>query len=332
MLDMLETMKALVAPVCVSGREAEIARVIRGLAAPYADECETDTLGSLIVRKKGPGKKVMVSAHMDSIGFMATFFEKEGLIRFGAVGGVPTYDILHRRVRFENGAEGVVCADPDTDMKKLTANDLCIDIGAENEADAAARVSIGDTAVYAGDTFLTGRRMVSHYMDNRVGCLVLLMAMERLKKTENDVYFVFSSQEEVGLRGAMTAAYGIKPAYGLAVDVTVAGDLGKIEKREGTTKLGGGAAVKVMDRSVICHPQMVKLLREIAKEKHIPFQMDVIKQGGTDAGSIHTSGAGVVTGGISIPARYIHSPSEMVDTRDVEACAALLTAFLEKTL
>ena len=332
MLDMLKTMKALVAPVSVSGREGEIARVIRELAAPHADACETDVMGNLIAHKKGPGAKVMVSAHMDSIGFMATFIEKEGFIRFGAVGGLPTYDLLHQRVRFENGTEGVVCADPDADMKKLTVNDLLIDIGAVNEADAASRIAIGDTAVYAGETFRTGDRMVSHYMDNRVGCLVLLLAMERLKKTENDVWFVFSSQEEVGLRGAMTAAYAIRPAYGVAVDVTVAGDVGKIEKREGTAKLGGGAAVKVMDHSVICHPQMVKLLGDLAKEKRIPFQMDVIRQGGTDAGSIHTSRTGVVTGGISIPTRYIHSPAEMVDTRDVEACAALLAAFLEKKL
>ena len=135
----------------------------------------------------------------------------------------------------------------------------------------------------------------------------------------------------MGIRGAKTAAYAIDPDYGIAVDVTVAADeLGT--KHSGSSKLGGGAAIKVMDTSVICHPQMVSKLAELAKERGIDAQMDVIKSGGTDAGSIHVNKMGVLTGGISIPCRYVHTPQEMVDRGDVEACARLVAAFAEASL
>ena len=159
-----------------------------------------------------------------------------------------------------------------------------------------------------------------------ISCAVLLLALEQLQKSENDLYFVFTVQEEVGLRGAKTAAFAIDPAYAIAVDVTSADDeLGS--KHTATSKLGAGAAVKVMDRSVLCHPSMVRKLNALAKEQGIPVQGDIIKAGGTDAGAIHQSRAGVYTGGISIPCRYIHTPQEMVDLRDVEACAKLAAAF-----
>ena len=168
-------------------------------------------------------------------------------------------------------------------------------------------------------------------MDNRISCVVLLLAMEQLQTSENDLYFVFTTQEELGLRGAKTVAYAVDPDYGIAVDVTPSGDeLGT--KHRGSSIQGGGAAIKVMDSSVICHPEMVQKLSELARERAIPAQMDVIKSGGTDAGSIHTTRMGVLTGGISIPCRYVHSPVEMVDRGDVEACARLAAAFAEARL
>jgi len=325
-MDILKTLQALNACHGPSGDEGEIACAIKKLAEPYADVCYTDTLGNLIVHRKGSGPKVMFAAHMDSIGFIVTHIEKEGFIRFGKIGGLHAASILHTPVRFKNGVRGLVSVDEKVEEKKMKLDDLYIDIGAKDEAEVKAMVQVGDTAVYDAPAFSAGKRLVSPYMDNRISCVVLLMALEQLKKSENDLYFVFTVQEELGLRGAKTAAYAIAPDYGIAVDVTVAGDaLGT--KHNGNTTCGGGAAIKVMDNSVICHPQMVKKLDVLAKKQGIPAQRDVINSGGTDAGAIHLTLMGVLTGGVSIPCRYVHSPVEMVDVDDVDACAKLIAAF-----
>ena len=213
----------------------------------------------------------------------------------------------------------------------LKLDNLYIDIGAKDRADAEAQVRIGDTAVYDTSSFVNGRRLFSPYLDDRIACVVLLLAMERLGETDNDLYFVFTAQEEVGIRGAKTAAYGIDPDYGVAVDVTDSDDVPEPDHLC-SARAGKGAAIKVMDRSVICHPAVVKKLEALAAEKGIPTQREVLKAGGTDAGAIHQSRAGVYTGGISIPTRYIHTPLEMADLDDVEACAALAAAFAEAKL
>ena len=192
-------------------------------------------------------------------------------------------------------------------------------------------VQIGDTAVYNTPTFAAGDRLVSPYMDNRISCVVLLLAMEQLQTSENDLYFVFTTQEELGLRGAKTVAYAVDPDYGIAVDVTLSGDeLGT--KHRGSSIQGGGAAIKVMDSSVICHPSVVAKLEKLALTGNIPCQKDILRFGGTDAGAIHQSRAGVYTGGISIPTRYVHTPLEVADLGDVEACAALVAAFAQAKL
>jgi endoglucanase len=186
-------------------------------------------------------------------------------------------------------------------------------------------------AVYNTQTVDACGRVISPYLDNRVSCLVLLMAMEKLGTVDNDLYFVFTAQEEVGIRGAKTAAWAIDPDYGIAVDVTASDDEPG-SKHLVSSVFGGGAAVKVMDSSVICHPQMVDKLMSLAEEKGIKAQRDVIRAGGTDAGAIHLTRAGVYTGGISIPCRYIHTPTEMVERTDVEACVRLVTAFAQTKL
>ncbi|NCB63874.1 MAG: M42 family peptidase, partial [Clostridia bacterium] len=245
------------------------------------------------------------------------------------VGGLHIPDILYAPVRFKNGVRGLITASESADPKKLEISDLVIDIGAHDADEARAMVQVGDVAVYDTPAFRAGDRLVSPYMDNRISCVVLLMAMEQLAQAGlggNDLYFVFTSQEEVGLRGAKTAAYGVDPDYGIAVDVTVACDeLGS--KHSASSRLGGGAAIKVMDATVICHPEMVAKLNALAKEHGIDAQLDVITAGGTDAGSIHTTRMGILTGGVSIPCRYVHTPTEMVDRGDAEACARLVAAF-----
>lgn len=330
-MDTLKTLQTINACHGPAGDESSVADAIEKLAAPYADKIKRDVMGNLIVRKKGSGPKVMFAAHMDSIGFIVTHIDEKGFLRFGKVGGLRPNSCLHTPVRFKNGVRGVVSLDCGVEPKDMTLEDLYIDVGAKSREEAQGLVRIGDTAVFDGPAFAAGDRLVSPYMDDRIACVVLLKALETLGKSDNDLYFVFTVQEELGLRGAKTAAYGIDPDYGVAVDVTWSDD--ELNPRHrGSSTAGGGASIKVMDGSVICHPQMVKRLEELAVAREIPYQMDVIRQGGTDAGSIHLTRSGVYTGGVSIPCRYMHSPVEMVDARDVEACAGLVAAFAEAKL
>lgn len=323
--DLIARLTAIHGP---SGREGAVAAAIAELARPFADDITTDILGNLIVHRKGSGPKVMFVAHMDSIGLVATYLEENGAVRFGKLGGMQPENIRNFPVRFENGVLGAVKVDGKADKDKLTLDDLYLDIGAASREEAAALVKLGDTAVYATAAGQAGKRVISPYLDNRVSCAVLLMALEQLQSRENDLYFVFTVQEEVGLRGAKTAAYGVDPDFAVAVDVTGAYDYPGAPKA-GSAALGNGAAIKVMDTSVICHPQMVKTLSALAVESKIPHQIDVLTRGGTDAGAIHQSRLGVVTGGISIPCRYTHTPTETADLSDVEACTRLVAAFAQ---
>jgi len=322
LFELLNTINAAHGP---AGDEGAVADVIERLAAPYADEITRDTMGNLIVRKKGDGPRLMFSAHMDSIGLIATHITKDGFIRCGRLGGVDPKEIAFTSVRFKNGVRGVFAKEEKAEFGKLKLDECYIDIGAKDEDEAKKLVRIGDTAVYDAPAYCSGNKVVSPYMDNRISCAVLLKALSKLDTCANDCYFVFSVQEEVGLRGAKTAAYGIDPAYGIAVDVTDVDDVPGSEC-SGTAKLGKGAAIKVMDSSVICHPEMVMLLERVAADNAIPMQRDVLRAGGTDAGVMLVNRAGVVTGGISVPCRYIHTPCEMVDLNDVSACVDLVTA------
>ena len=330
-MDILGTLQALNACHGPSGDEGDIADTLERLAAPYADKCKRDTLGNLIVRRKGKGPKVMFSAHMDSIGMIVTHIDDKGFLRFGRLGGLAPHEILSAPVRFRNGTRGLVALDNKVEAKEMKLDDLYLDIGAGSREEAESLVQVGDTAVFDTPCFASGKRVAGPYLDNRISCVALLLALERLGESPNDLYFVFSVQEELGLRGARTAAYGINPDYGVAVDVTCPDDeLGA--DHSGSTALGAGAAIKVMDHSVICHPQVVARLEALAKLGQIPFQRDVIRAGGTDAGAIHQTRSGVLTGGISVPCRYTHMPMELADLRDVEACAALVAAFAQDEL
>lgn len=330
-MELVKTLETLCAAFGPSGQENEIAKVIEELAKPYVDEITRDTMGNLTAHKKGSGPKVMFAAHMDSLGLMATHITDEGFVRVGRLGGVSPRDVLGTPVRFQNGVRGMIYENDDLGDAKREMGHLFVDIGAKNAEEVRGRVQVGDVAVYATPTYESGRALISPYLDNRVSCLALLQTMELLKETDNDLYFVFTTQEEVGLRGAQTAAYAIDPDYAVVADVTVADDLPG-SKHTCSSKCGGGAAIKVMDGDVICHPEMVAMLKELAQERNIPYQMDVISDGGTDGGVIHKSRAGVFTGGVSVPCRNIHCPQEVVWLEDVEATAKLLAAFAEKKL
>lgn len=309
-----------------SGDEEDIRLVIRQKAA--ADEVTVDVMGNLIVHRKGEGPKVMLAAHMDSVGLIVTHIEKSGFLRFGTLGGLEAKAIYQTPVRFRNGVGGVIAVNESKAEKDFKLADLYLDIGARDEADARSMVAIGDTAVFAAPMMENGNRIISPYLDNRAGCAALLAVMEQLTHSPNDLYFVFTTQEEMGLRGAKPVSWSVAPDYALAVDVTCPDDVpGALH--EGTTALGEGAAIKVMDHSVIAHPAIVKRLSRLAAEKAIPVQKDLLKVGGTDAGAVHVSRSGVLTGGVSIPCRYTHTSAELIDQRDLDACVRLIRAFCE---
>ena len=328
LFDLIQTLTAAHGP---SGNEGGVREVIARLAAPYAQEITTDTLGNLIVHKPGQGPKVMLCAHMDSIGFIVTHVEEEGFLRVGKLGGVAPVEALYTPVRFQNGVRGVFVKEEKAEDKGLKLDACYVDIGAKSREEALSMVQVGDTAVYDSPTFCNGDKVVSPYLDNRIACAILLKVLESLKETPNDLSLVFTAQEEVGLRGARTAAWTIAPDWALAVDVTDVDDTPGTE-RCGTVQLGKGAAVKVMDSSVICHPQVVQTLERLAKEQDIPVQRDIMRAGGTDAGAVQAARLGVLTGGVSVPCRYIHTPVEMASLEDAQRCVQLLSAFVTSAL
>jgi len=313
-----------------SGYEKKVRKLIYDEIKNYVDSTKTDKLGNLITHIKGKGIKVMFAAHMDEIGVVTSYIDKNGFIRFSNVGGFFPVHSLTARVIFANGSVGVIgeeqrktMSDP-IEMKKLY-----IDIGARNKKEAEKLVPIGSFACYERKFQDMGQRITSKAFDDRIGCAVLIEAAKRLKqKVKNDTYFVFTTQEEVGLKGARTSAFDVAPDIALAIDVTGTGDTPDAKKM--AVELGGGAAIKVKDRGIVCDPRIVDALISTAKKNNIPYQLEVLERGTTDATAIQLTKGGVPAGAISIPTRYVHSASEVLDTDDVDAAVRLIVAFLKK--
>ena len=311
-----------------SGREDAVREAIAAVAGEYIDEITTDALGNLICRKKGTGKKLLFAAHMDSIGVVATWIDDKGFIRFSQVGGLFKGDLINIVVRFANGTRGVISYEEKTPFKDLTMDNLFIDIGAKDKADAEKCVQVGDFAVFEAPRFEQNGVLCGPYLDNRIGCVTLLMMMEQLAQAEtgNDLYFVFTVQEEVGLRGAGAASFAVEPDVAIAVDVTDTGDLPE-RKSPMAVDMGKGPAIKVMDRSAICTPAVCEALERAAAACGVATQREILVCGGTDTAALQKARAGVQAGAVSIPTRYVHSPSEMCAVSDVEGAAKLLAQF-----
>lgn len=335
MIDILKTFTHLQSVARPSGFESPCAQAIAELAGPYCDEVKIDTLGNVICHKKGPGKRLMMAAHMDVIGLIITHIDKKGFLRFGALGGFVPYRLIGARMKLENGMGGSVWCDEkameEKNLEDITLNDLYLDIGAESEESARKMVQVGDVAMYEGEPQQVGQMLLSPYCDDLIACAALLSAMSQVEKSENDLYFVFTVQEEVGLRGAATAAYAIDPDFGVCMDVTRTGD-NPSEKAKMVVKLGAGPTIKIKDVSLLCNPQVIAHLREAAKEGDVPYQDEVLTAGGTDSAAIQKTRGGVLSGCISIPCRYIHSQNEMVSLKDVEQSARLMALCAQRTL
>lgn len=326
-MELLQRLCAVTAP---SGHEYAVHGIIVEEIKEFVDEIHTDALGNLIAHKKGSGKRLMLAAHADEIGIIVTFIDDKGYIRFQNIGGVRPQYALSQRVRFLNGTVGVVFYDQAKELEKLTMDDLYIDIGAKSKEEAQKQVQIGDVAGFLGEYYEQNGVIVSKSLDDRAACYVLIETLKRLKNTPNDVYAVFTAQEELGLRGATAGAYSVNPDIGIAVDVTDTGDM--IGTVPMAVTLGGGAAIKIKDSRSISSPKVVNMMKETAKQHGIPYQLEVLTRGGTDAGAIHLTRGGVPSVTLSIPTRYIHSPSEMVHAGDLEACINLLTAVVSQPI
>lgn len=323
---MFELLKKVLAPVAPSGLEEPVAAVIREEVAPYVDSIETDALGNLICIKNGTDaqpEKVMVSAHMDHIGYIVTGIEKEGFLRVTNVGGVSPLMSQTRHVSFPNGVQGVVVSE---NGKDAVMKDLFVDIGAQDKADAEKMVQIGDVCVYANDCFRLGEnRVAAPAMDDRAACAMLIRFLQTVGKTHQTVIAVFSVQEEVGCRGAKVASFAKAPDKAIALDVTGWGDTPGTKQPD--IHLGEGIAVKVMDRGSISHPALREALIAAGEKANVKTQREVLPYGGTDASAMQTSRGGIPVCTLSIPCRYVHSACEVVDLRDVEAGVEVMKAY-----
>ncbi len=332
---MKEVIERLVNVFGPTGREDEVARLIETEISPYVDEVRRDAVGNLIAFKKGSGGgKVMLAAHMDEIGVVVSHIDEHGFCRVKPVGYVLTATLVGSRVRFENGAVGVFWAeDPDGRLweSPTTLPDWdkwFLDVGATSRDDSP--VKVGDFAAFYPVFHDLGNRLIAQSFDDRVGCAVLIEVAKRVHNPVNDVYFVFTIQEEIGLKGAVVSAYDVSPDVGIAVDVTLTGDVPKAYPM--AVSLGKGTAIKVADSGMIAHVGVRDALVRVAEEKGIPYQMEVLAGGSTDAAAIQLSRGGVPTGAVSVPSRYVHTKAEMIDIRDVEASVELLEEFLIRPL
>jgi len=302
--------------------------VILSEIQPFADEHRVDALGNIIVRKgekSAKGKRVMVAAHMDEIGLVATHIDEAGFVRFTTV-GVPFVRYLNGgRVRFVNGVQGVIGSER---LEKVNVipplEKMFIDVGATGHKECP--VKVGDVAAFERPFTEMGTRLVAKSLDDRAGVAVAIETMRRLKGGPNEVYFVFTVQEEVGVRGATVAAYGVDPEIGIAIDVTPTGDTPNAIRRD--IALGMGPAIKVKDQSMLSDPRVVAWMERSSKKAKIPTQREVLTGGSTDARAIQLTRSGVPAGGLVIPCRYVHSPSEMIDYGDVENAVKLLKVLL----
>jgi tetrahedral aminopeptidase len=327
-----DLVKKLVEAWGPSGYEHQVRDLIRAEVEPYADEIKVDPLGNLIVRVGNGEKKVMIAAHMDEIGVMATFQEKNsGYLRFSALGGLLNTTLHGSRVRFEDGTLGVVAVHEPFGASRTTAPDLdgfYIDV---SDGNSASHIQPGSPAAFWRPYEERGSRMIAKSMDDRIGCVVAIEALKRVAKTTaHQVYFVFTVQEEVGLRGARPAAYSVDPDVAIALDVTSTGDEAKGERN--LVRLGGGAAIKLHDTGLVVPPAVRDWMRERAERDGIPHQFELLKLGTTDASGIQSARAGVPSGCISIPCRFVHTTSETVETADVQACIDLLVGLLNNPI
>lgn len=327
---MLNTLKSINSCSGVSGREHNVQNKILTYIAPLTDKVWEDAMGNLIAVKYGSGenkKKIMLCAHADEIGFIVTHIDDRGFIRTSPIGGINFVAASFGYVVSESGVKGVMVPEAGTKAGDIAADKVYIDIGAKDKKEAEKKVQIGDTFHLESNVTRIGKKICGRPMDDRIGCVALIEIARKMSEggCKNDIYFCFSVQEEVGVRGSKTAAFGIEPDYAIVYDVTGTGDVPGAKPM--ACSVGGGAAIKIKDSSVICDRETTQKLMALAKENDIKYQWEILTYGGTDTSSIQMSRAGCKAVALSIPTRYIHTGVEMIDMNDVSACVDLTLAF-----
>jgi len=321
----------------VSGDEGKVREFIRNNIEKYADEVTVDSMGNLIVLKKGKKstKKVMLSAHMDEVGFIISGFSEKGYLEFKKVGGIDNRVIISKKVYVGDkkipgviGMKAVHLQKPAERNSIPEAKNLYIDIGAKSKSEAMKKVELGDYAAFSTVAERYGTESLkAKAIDDRAGCAVL---MEMIKKdVKYDTYFCFLVQEEVGLRGARIAVERINPDIALVLEATTCSDVHGCKEHEYATKLGGGAVISLRDRASIADEAYREKMVKLAEEKNIPYQFKRTATGGNDAGAIHISGGGVKTLSISVPCRYLHSPAGVASLKDIKAAENLVAEYLD---
>jgi len=308
-----------------SGYESAVRKFIQSEIKPYVNEMRVDAMGNLIARagnKSGQGLSIMVGAHMDEIGVIVTHVEKNGLVRFSNMGFLLTRYLPGSRVKFLNGTRGVIDSDKPDDLTRLQ---FFIDVGATGDTNCP--VKVGDLGVFDREFVDLGARVTSKALDDRSSCAMLIETIKALKDTPHELYFVFSTQEEVGSRGSTTAAFSLDVDLGIALDVTPVGNLNGIKLQ---VNLGKGPAIKVRDVAYIADSAVVNWMVASAKALKMPYQLEVLDIGSTDARVMQISKSGMRSGVLSLPCRYVHSPSEMIDLTDYENTIKLLLDLLSQ--
>lgn len=342
-LSLNETLEKLSNACGVTGRENEVRELMIQLMEPYADEIVVDKLENVIAIKKGKSTapKIMLAAHMDEVGLMVKTITKEGFLQFTKMGGIDDRILPAQKVTVfsrKRAFPGIIGSKPphiqkEDERKKVMAFDeLFIDIGAESKEDALALgVAVGDPVGFDIKYVQLGRDVVmGKAFDNRAGCVAMIETLKMLEKTDYTVCAVGTVQEEVGLRGAATAAFGVDPDLAIALDVTVAGDTPGIREFDTSTKIGKGPVLSISDSGLITHPKVLQWLLDSAEEEKIPYQIEAGLMGSTDAARIYLTRQGIPSGNISIATRYIHSPVSVLCLKDIENAAKLTVAAIQR--
>ncbi|GAB4114940.1 MAG: M42 family metallopeptidase [Candidatus Caldatribacteriota bacterium] len=340
----MDLLKQLCETPGISGFEERIQELVKKELQKVADEVKIDKLGNVIGIKKAKEKnhnsspkKVMLAAHMDEIGFMVSFIDKDGFLRFSPVGGFDPKTLIAQRVIVHGikdiggviGSKPIHILEEEERKKPPKIKDLFIDVGL-NKEEVSKLIKPGDFVTLDRNfKELNDKIITAKAFDDRVGVYIMLEALKQIKDYEVDIYAVATTQEEVGLRGAIVSSFSIEPDVGIALDVTIASDLPGTKEEEVITSLGGGVAISLMDSYTISNKKMVDFLRKIAEENHIKYQTDILLGGGTDAGAIQRSKTGVPVCTLSVPTRYVHSVVEMCHQEDIENSVRLVVKFLE---
>jgi putative aminopeptidase FrvX len=327
----------------VSGFEKDVRNLIIEELTGYVDDIEIDNLGNLITTKKGKnGKKVMLAAHMDEVGLMVRYIDKKGFIKFSKIGGINDQTLLNQKIYIhttKGKIHGVIGSKPPHLMKEeerkkvVKHDDMFIDIGVSSKKEAEKLVDIGDPITIKQEfNMLQNSMFTGKSLDNRVGCSIVVEVMKRVK-CDATIYGVGTVQEEVGLKGARTSAFGINPDMAIALDVGISGDHPGIKEGEAPARAGKGPIIILTDASgdgIITHPQIRELLISTAEAEEIPYQLNVTEGGTTDATAIHLTREGIPSGVLSPAVRYMHSPVEVVNLEDIENTVKLIVAALKR--